>query len=126
MKYLKILTVLVSFALTACAGLNTRLQTNSTVSATPAKLLTYSIDEKFVHIDVISNGCTLITSFELMLVDKTNNSIQVMRKKPDTCIVKPIKVSLDYAYRHLGIDDSRPIQIVNPAIISEVADLNEG
>jgi len=121
MKYANILIVLASLLVTACSGLSTGRLAESSSHRSPAKLLSYSIDERFVHIDVISNGCTLISSFELLLVDKNTNSIQVIRRKPDTCIVKPIRISLDYSYRHLGIDPSHPVSIVNPILMSEVA-----
>jgi len=121
MSYHKVIILSVSLALSACSGLSSRLQKEANNSSAPAKLLNYSIDEKFIHIDVMSNGCTLMTSFELLLVDRNTNSIQVMRKKPDTCIVKPIKVSLDYPYRHLGVDDAKPVRLVNPLFTDSVA-----
>jgi len=121
MSFQKVIILSVSLFLSACSGLGSKLQNEANNSSAPAKLLNYSIDEKFVHIDVMSNGCTLMTSFELLLVDKRTNSIEVMRKKPDTCIVKPIKVSLGYPYRHLGVDDSKPIRLVNPLFNDSIA-----
>ncbi len=109
--------------LTGCASFNDVRGYGATPFKEPAKLISYSFDERFVHIEVLSYGCTLISSFELKLVDKENNSLQVFRKKPDNCKVKPIKVSLNYAFRHLGVDNSRPINIVNPIFSQDLVSI---
>jgi hypothetical protein len=78
-----------------------------------ADLLSFSLDNRFIYFDVISNGCTLIGNFEVALADKESNSIEVIQKKADLCKVKPIKVSMAYTFRHLGVDTSRPIKVLN-------------
>ena len=118
----RIFSIIVScIVFTGCTSITGSKGHPSTSYREPAKLVNYSFDERFVHIEVLSYGCTLITSFELELVDKENNSLQVIRKKPDNCKVKPIKIALDYAFRHLGVDNSRPINIVNPLFSEELA-----
>ncbi len=109
--------------LTACLAANLGKNKLSNQYQKQAKLINYTFDDRFVHIEVLSYGCTFITSFELVLVDKVNNSIEVIRKKPDNCKVAPIKISLDYTFRHLGVDSSRPINIVNPLITRELASM---
>jgi len=121
MIYTRILMILASSCLFACSGINALVSTKNNSQGEPAELVNYTVDERFVHIDVISNGCTLMTSFELLLVDKKTNSIQVMRKKPDSCNAKPIRVSLGYTYLHLGVDESRPVNLVNPIFGSDIA-----
>lgn len=118
----RIFSIVIScIVFTGCTSINNNKGHQLTSYREPARLVNYSFDERFVHIEVLSFGCTLITSFELELVDKENNSLQVIRKKPDNCKVKPIKIALDYAFRHLGVDNSRPINIVNPLFSEELA-----
>jgi len=121
MKNRLFLMIISCIVFTGCTSIKSNNGYLSNSQRELAKLVSYSFDERFVHIQVLSYGCTLITSFELELVDKENNSLQVIRKKPDNCKVKPIKVSLNYAYRHLGVDSSRPINIVNPIFSEELA-----
>lgn len=79
----------------------------------PAKLISYKLDERYIYIDVVSRGCTMMSSFELRLISAKDNSIEVVRKKPDECRMKPIKMSLNYPFRHLGIDPKRPVKVNN-------------
>jgi hypothetical protein len=116
MNKLVFLTILGCIALTACSAMNPDTARQSMLYKEHVKLVSYHFDDRFVHIGVISTGCTFITSFELLLVDKKSNSIEVIRKKPDNCRVKPIKISLNYAFRHLGVDTSRPVKLVNPLL----------
>ena len=113
--------IISSIIFTGCTSINSSNGYQSSSYRERAKLINYSIDERFIHIEVLSYGCTFITSFELELVDRKNNALQVIRKKPDNCKVKPIKVSLNYAFRHLGLDISRPVKLVNPLISEALA-----
>ena len=127
MKNRIILILLICTAFTGCSAFNGSKGYQSASYREPAKLVNYRFDERFVHIEVLSYGCTVITSFELELVDKETNSLRIIRMKPDNCKVKPLKIGLNYAYRHLGVDNSRPIKIVNPlfnqeSVIAEYAE----
>jgi hypothetical protein len=81
--------------------------------AKPAELIGYSVDDRYVYIDVVSRGCTMITSFELRLVSVEENSFEVVRKHPDECRMKPLKMSINYPFRHLGLDPERPLLVKN-------------
>lgn len=113
MKKIIFLTALSCIGLTACSVMNSGTSHQPILYKENVKLVSYHFDDRFVHIEVISNGCTFISSFELLLVDKKSNSVEIIRKIPDNCRVKPIKISLNYAFRHLGVDTSRSVKLVN-------------
>ena len=94
---------------------------NTQSVAKPAELISYKLDERYIYIDVVSRGCTMISSFELRLVSAKANSFEVVRKKPDECRMKPIKMSLNYPFRHLGLDLKRPITVENHVEETQIA-----
>jgi hypothetical protein len=115
--------ILVELVLTGCTS-SARDNARFANGVPPAKLIGYEIGERFVHIKVLSKGCTVSSSYQLQLVSKAQNSIQVIQNKPDNCNMKPIPISLSYAFRHLGTDRSRPVKIVNPLDSYDIAKAN--
>ena len=67
-----------------------------------------------LYIGVLSNGCTFINSFKVAVEDASENSIRVIRVKPDLCRMKQREVNLQYSYKHLGLDLKMPVLVVNP------------
>ncbi len=116
--------IVLCFILSSCSTVSFYDREDKRQSIHQANLVSYEINERYVHIEVLSNGCTFINSFELKLVDRATNSLEIIRRKPDFCKMKPIKISLDYAFRHLGIDRSRPVRIVNSVMDYDVASGN--
>lgn len=108
----KIALICFTLLLASCSKPAVLIDTNQPV-AEPAKLISYKLDERYIYIDVVSYGCTMMSSFELRLVSAEQNSFEVVRKKPDECRMKPIKMSLNYPFRHLGLDLQRPLQVKN-------------
>lgn len=113
MKKVITIAILSCTLLSACSGARLGTSENVKYKRVLAKLVDYSVVDGFIYIDVMSNGCTFITNFELMLLDKKDNSLQVIQTKPDPCFMGSIKLSLNYSFRHLGLDQSRPIKVVN-------------
>ncbi len=109
----KFLLMLLSVFLLAGCSKPVVLVNNGGQEAEPAKLISYTLDERYIYIDVVSHGCTMMSSFELRLVSQVDNSFEVVRKKPDECRMKPIKMSLNYPFRHLGLDLKRPVRVKN-------------
>lgn len=106
------ITILIVILLSGCSSVNSKFL-RASEQQKQAVLTRYRIDQHFVYIDVVSHGCTFMNSFKLFLVSKEDNSIRVIRTKPDNCQVKPYKISLNYSYRHLGIDANRPVNMLN-------------
>jgi len=106
-------TLLGIFCLASCSIAN-KLTGEIKPPSVQAKLISYSLDDRYIYIDVVSHGCTMTTSFELRLVSEQQNSFEVIRKRQDHCRMKPMKMSLNYPFRHLGLDLSRPVNVVNP------------
>lgn len=90
-------------------------------SENTTSLLAYTIEKDYIHFDVVSHGCTMMTSFELRLVSEKDNSFAVVRVRPDFCRIKPIKMSLNYSFKHLGLDLNRPIYLTNPVNTNQLA-----
>lgn len=116
-KYLIISTLLF---LASCSNTSFLSGSHST-QENSASLISYTIEEDYIHFDVVSHGCTMMTSFELRLVSEKENSLEVVRVRPDFCRIKPIKMSLNYSFRHLGLDLNRPINLVNSIDSNQIA-----
>lgn len=99
----------------------TKQAKNEKMRGSPASLVSYSLDDRYITIDVVSHGCTVKTNFQLRLVSLKENSFEVVKTKHDLCRMAPLKMSLNYPFRHLGIDLSRPIQVTNPVSRSHLA-----
>ncbi len=112
MKARLLFTIGILFFIVGCSA-PSALISQTEYQAQPAKLIGYSLDERYIYIEVVSHGCTMMSSFELRLVSEHENSFEVVRTHPDECRMKPIKMSLNYPFRHLGLDLERPVQVKN-------------
>lgn len=77
-------------------------------------LADYSLNNGFITIKTTSYGCTFINSYEVALASKRDNAIEVLQTQPDVCGMKPRSVSLQYSYKHLGLDMDKSVQVKNP------------
>ncbi|MBV1908088.1 MAG: hypothetical protein KUG78_02140 [Kangiellaceae bacterium] len=118
---IKCILILSVMSLLSGCSIATLQSSQSLIKESQAQLISYSLDERYVYIDVVSHGCTMMNSFELRLVSEQANSFEIIRKKPDSCRVKPIRMSLNYPFRHLGLDTNRPITLVNNISIQTIA-----
>jgi len=117
-------SVLCILLLAGCAGYSDKTSLNENPSQSLAKLIDYRLDSRFIHIIVLSKGCTFTTSFELSRPNINKNELQIIRKIPDHCQSKPIKMSLTYSFRHLGIDPKQPVVVINQTITEKLAKLD--
>ena len=83
-----------------------------------AVLTDYELDDGFITIQAVGYGCTFINSFKLAVADVSDNSLEVIRTRPDKCRMKPRNVSLQYSYKHLGLDLNRQISVRNPVTVA--------
>jgi hypothetical protein len=74
------------------------------------KLVNYELVNGYMTIKVLTAGCTGINSFKIVA---DGNELSVVRVKQDACGMKPRPMTLRYSVRHLGLDDSQAINIVN-------------
>jgi len=124
MKNIKFVTILLSSLLFACTGASRDAWNDNQFKPKLANLESFNVDDGILSIDVFSNGCTFITSFQLELVSKKDNSLKVLLTKPDDCSMGRRKVSLNYSYRYLGLDHSRPLLVINQKAGEEIAQAN--
>jgi len=79
-----------------------------------AVLTDYELKDGFITIQAVGYGCTFFNSFKVEKADHQDNSLEVVRTKPDNCGMKPRNVSLQYSFKHLGLDMDKNIQVINP------------
>lgn len=79
-----------------------------------ADLMSYELKDGFIQIEVVSYGCTFFTSFEVVMASRSENAIAVISTKPDACGMKPRIISLQYSYKHFGLDPDAKVQVENP------------
>jgi hypothetical protein len=75
-----------------------------------AKLVNYELDNGYMTIKVLTAGCTGINSFKIVA---KGNELSVLRVKQDECGMKPRPMTLRYSVRHLGLDSSQTVNIIN-------------
>ena len=121
MKKRNIFTLAVTFLVTACSSLDKQYNHDISSTAKLAALKSYKIDDGFINIRVTSFGCTFRNSFDFKVTNLRENAIKVVQKKEDLCQMNPINLSLDYSIRHLNLDFTRPIKVVNPIESKEIA-----
>jgi len=110
-KLFLILVVTILLSVSGCTGLKS--QTSSSRAAVEV-LTDYHVEDGFIVIKARSNGCTFFNSFEVKVANDAENSLQIVRTKPDQCRMKPRTVSLQYSIKHLGLDLNREIKVTNP------------
>ncbi|TQV75121.1 hypothetical protein FLL45_09290 [Aliikangiella marina] len=116
MKNLFVVTLLSTCSLlSACSSLSiydsNLQQDHSTFLAT---LNSYQIDNGFITIETTGYGCTFFNSFEVQVADNIENGLKVVQVNPDKCGMKPRPVSLQYSFKHLGLDLDKKIAVTNP------------
>jgi len=78
-----------------------------------AHLVSYELVKGFMTIRVLSSGCTGVHSFKVVADSKIDNRVKVLRLRPDNCRMKERPIELQYSIRHLGLDISRTINVLN-------------
>lgn len=81
-----------------------------------AKLVSYELNDGYIEITAMSNGCTFVNSFEVQVNELGENQLKVVRVKPDLCRMKQRKVALQYSYKHLGLNFKEDITVVNDVV----------
>ena len=83
-----------------------------------AVLTDYDVKNGFITIQAVGYGCTFFDSFKVKVSDRENNELKVVRTRPDECGMKPRNVSLQYSFKHLGLDLNKSIQVKNTVLES--------
>ncbi|TQV86896.1 hypothetical protein [Aliikangiella coralliicola] len=84
-----------------------------------AILADYELKDGFITIQAVGYGCTFFNSFKVAVADKDDNALEVIRTRPDDCGMKPRNVSLQYSFKHLGLDLNKQVQVKNPVETTE-------
>jgi len=116
MKWLPIAVLLTVFALPAVTVDAKNQRQKSDVNETDmalANLVDYKLQNGYMRIKVLTAGCTGVTSFKVVADSSSENSLKVLRVKPDECGMKLRPIELQYSIRHLGLDINQTINIVN-------------
>ena len=79
-----------------------------------ATLNSYQIDNGFITIETTGYGCTFFNSFKVEVAEGIDNGLTVLQVNPDKCGMKPRPVSLQYSFRHLGLDLEKTVLVTNP------------
>lgn len=98
-----------------CASISPNIQTSLPPSSTDVAVLSdYELKNGFITIRTIGNGCTFFDSFRVEVEDLADNELKVVRTRPDNCAMKKRTVSLQYSFKHLGLDLEKQIKVSNP------------
>lgn len=107
--------LVIAFFLVNCSS-NSYFAANSQLQSPEKRLAVltgYQINRGFITIQTVSYGCTFFDSFKVDTVAGKSNSIKVWQVKPDNCGMSPHLVSLQYSFKHLGIDLDQQIYVAN-------------
>jgi len=108
-----VLSILIGFASVTCVNASKMDDANKLKNAQLAQLVSYELLKGFMTIRVLTSGCTGVNSFRVVADNQLDNQIKVLRLKPDNCRMKSRPIELQYSIRHLGLDLSRPINVLN-------------
>ena len=95
-----------------------RPTTNQLNETQTAILTDYQLQDGFITIKAIGYGCTFFNSFEVAIAEGTSNAIEIIRTRKDNCGMKPRNVSLQYSFKHLGLDLDKQVKVINPLKLS--------
>ena len=114
MKALKfILIVTVFLLINGCSSLSLFTSQYGNTRSVLAELSDYDINNGFITIETLGNGCTFYSDFKVVMVDRAENALGVVKIQDDQCRMSPRHVSLQYSFKHLGLDMSRKILVSN-------------
>lgn len=85
-----------------------------------AVLTDYQLKDGFITIKAVGYGCTFFNSFKVEVADRSENALEVIRTRPDNCRMKPRNVSLQYSFKHLGLDLTKQVEVTNPIKVPKV------
>ena len=91
------------------------LSTSILKAAEPETLLGVSFDygKKEITLQVVSSGCTEKSDFKFVV---KNDTLTVMRIKPDHCKAMETMVSFTYSFQEAGINANTKLIVANPFI----------
>lgn len=105
-----LITLLTTLFIGGCSNLAT---TNFQSESQLAKLTSYQLDNGFIEIETIGYGCTFQHDFKVEAVNDSDNTIEIIRTRPDNCKMAPRNVALSYSFKHLDLDSTKPIKVLN-------------
>ncbi|MET1255747.1 hypothetical protein [Aliikangiella maris] len=119
------LFMLTSVSLAGCSNLpfvsEVSLNDSESEDHEVAVLTDYQVKDGFITIQAVGYGCTFFNSFSVEVADKQSNALEIVRLQPDQCRMKPRNVSLQYSFKHLGLDLNKNVKVVNPVSITSNA-----
>ena len=107
-KYI-LITVLLTLSIVS-SGVKALSKSEAYGASSVEKLVNYELVNGYMTIKVLTSGCTGINSFKILA---DGNELSVVRVKKDSCGMEPRPMTLRYSVRHLGLDDSQAVNIVN-------------
>lgn len=110
----RITSLAFALLLSACSSMPFNSKVNILEEEEMAVLTDYELKNGFITIKAVGNGCTFFDSFRVEVADKADNAIKVVRTRPDECNMSSRNVSLQYSFKHLGLDLDKKVQVNNP------------
>jgi hypothetical protein len=112
-------TISVILSLAACQSSSYFIGDEKSDDATKLAVVTsYASDGGHVYFTTVSNGCTFIDSFKLEVDHAGQNRIKIIQVKPDLCRMEKRTISLQYSYKHLGLNPQQAVVLANPLQVS--------
>ena len=119
MKFYQLVFLLSTAVLGGCASTSQVITDSLSLNSDETAVLTdYDVKNGFITIHAVGYGCTFFDSFKVKVSDRENNELKVVRTRPDECGMKPRNVSLQYSFKHLGLDLNKSVQVKNTVIES--------
>ena len=107
----------------ACSNLS-YLSSGVNISDAPlAELTDYQVEGNFINFKTVGRGCTFYNSFKVVVIDKENNSLGVVNTHADECRMEPRFVTLQYSFKHLGLDMNKAVHVENSIRQNQVSDV---
>jgi len=88
-----------------------------------AELSDYQINGGFISFKTVGRGCTFYNNFKVVVRSKKNNSLGIVNLHQDKCRMEPRYVSLQYSFKHLGLDLSKAVHVENAIGQNKVSDV---
>jgi hypothetical protein len=114
MSLFKKLFLIVTVSLiTACSNMSLYSSEASSSDMPLAELTEYQVKGNFINFSTMGRGCTFYNNFKVVVVDKKSNSLGVVETHADICRMEPRDVSLQYSFKHLGLDMNKAVHVEN-------------
>ncbi len=108
-----LLIIATALSINGCSSITSASYQSENQDNSLAELTAYRLDSGFIAIETIGYGCTFQQDFKVVTVSDEDNMIEIIRTRKDNCKMTPRHVALSYSFKHLNLDNSKPIKVLN-------------